>query len=140
MNIWIVCPNLWGARIFAADNPDDSPRFLREFHPKGVQLRHEDFDGDGDLEELNLDPERPDEERVANAFSDQLSHWLELNADLRTYTSLILCAEKHFLDILQSKLGAKSKGLVIATVQEDLYEVNESDLTGYVQDATHGAA
>jgi protein required for attachment to host cells len=140
MNIWIVCPNLWGARIFVADNPDDSPRFMREFHPKGLQLRHEDFDGDGDMSELNLDPEREDEERVASTFSDQLGHWLETGAEHKAFTSLILCAEEHFLAILQSKLGPRTQKLLTGVVKEDLYEVNESDLTGYVQDFTRGAA
>lgn len=139
MNIWIVCPNLWGARIFVSDNPDESPRFLREFHPK-EQLRHEDFDGDDELSELNLDPERDDEERVASGFSAQLAQWLELHAAQNTFTALVICAETHFLDILRSRLSPRTKNLLLGTVREDLYEVNESDLTGYVQDITRGAA
>lgn len=139
MNIWIVCPNLWGARIFVSDNPDENPRFLREFHPQ-EQLRHEDFDGDDELSELNLDPERDDEERVASAFSRQLARWLELHAARGNFTSLVICAEAHFLDILESRLGQKAKDLLLGTVREDLYEVNETDLTGYVKDLTRGAA
>src|SRR5581483_4427063 len=103
-------------RIFVSDNKNENPRFLREFRPK-TQIRHEDFDGDEDLPELDLDPKsREEEERVARSFSHELGHWLEEQARHKAFNSLILCAEEHFLKILENQLGGHCRKALIGKV------------------------
>ena len=135
MMTWILCPNLWGARLFVSDNPDENPRFLREYPRPQTHLRKEDFDEDEDIPELTETPEDHQSlEKVARTYCEQLSHALEHAADHHSYDSLILCAEKHFLEILKKKLGPHTRSRLVGTIEEDLYEVNETDLANYIQD------
>ncbi|MFL5815395.1 MAG: host attachment protein [Bdellovibrionia bacterium] len=141
MNTWILCPNLWGARLFVTDNFDEVPRFLRELPRPKVRLRHEDFDTDDDIPELTVDPKDHDAEvKVAEQYSEQLSHFLEHACEQNQFDRLVLCAEAQLLGILKNKLGSKCRARVIGTIQEDLYEVNETDLADYVKGFKNKAA
>ena len=141
MNTWILCPNLWGARLFSTDNFNETPRFLRELPRPKVQLRHEDFDTDEDIPELTEDPRDHEAEvKVAEQYSTQLRDFLEKANSQNSFDRLIICAEKQFLSILVEKLRDGAKAKLIGTVEEDLYEVNETDLFGYVKDFKNKAA
>ncbi len=141
MNTWILCPNLWGARLFVTDNFDEVPRFLRELPRPKVQLRHEDFDRDEDVPELTEDPKDRDAEiKVAEQFSEELSKFLEHASRQHQFDRLVLCAEKQLLGILKSKLGNSTRGKMLGTIEEDLYEVNETDLADYVKSFKKKAA
>lgn len=141
MNTWILCPNLWGARLFVTDNFDEVPRFLRELPRPKIQLRHEDFDRDEDVPELTEDPKDHDAEvKVAEQYSEQLCQYLEHAYQLHQFDKFILCAEKQLLAILKGKLGAAVRGKMIGAIEEDLYEVNETDLADYIKSFKSKAA
>lgn len=134
MNTWILCPNLWGARLFVTDNFDEVPRFLRELPRPKIQLRHEDFDTDEDVPELTEDPKDHDAEvKLAEQYSEQLCQFLEHAYQQHQFDKLILCAEKQLMAILKGKLGSSIRSKVLGTVEEDLYEVNETDLLDYIK-------
>lgn len=134
VNTWILCPNLWGARLFVTDNFDEIPRFLRELPRPKVRLRHEDFDTDEDVPELTEDPKDHDAEvKVAEQFSEELRQFLEHAYRQNQFDRLIICSEKQLLAILKNKLGTALRGKLIGTIEEDLYEVNETDLAGYIK-------
>lgn len=134
MNVWIICPNLWGARLFVADDFNDLPRFLRELPRPRVQLRNEDFETDDDIPELTVSAESLAEEtRVARQFMGELSLFLEGQCRRSSFDSIVVCAEKQLLGILLGELGSCTRAKVIGTVEEDLYEVNETDLAGYLR-------
>jgi protein required for attachment to host cells len=141
VNTWILCPNLWGARLFSTDNFDEVPRFLRELPRPKTQLRHEDFDTDADIPELTEDPKDHDAEvKVAEQFGTELSRFLENACAQNHFDKLIICAEGQLLTILKAKLGGSTQKRVIGTIEEDLYEVNETDLAGYIKDFKTKAA
>lgn len=134
VNTWILCPNLWGARLFVTDNFDEPPRFLRELPRPKVQLRHEDFDTDVDIPELTADRrDHAAEVKVAQEFAKDLSKFLESACQQNSFDGLILCAESQLMTILKHKLGTGANSRIIGAVEEDLYEVNESDLAGYIK-------
>ena len=142
---WILCPNLWGARLFEYDPMSlesevmgavkDGIKFLREFPRPRIRTRLEDFHDDDDADEISQPVEDPELERhVAEGFMSFLSEELEKAAELGEFNSLIVCAEIHLLTILQRKLGDRVRSLLTGTVALDLYEVNETDLISYVKD------
>ncbi len=143
---WIVCPNLWGARLFEYDtrNPEaeimsgihSGIKLIREFPRPSIRTRLEDFHDDDEVEEIAELIEDPALERkVANEVAAMVSVELERGAGAGEFSGVILCAEPHFLKILSDRLGEKARARVLATVPYDLYEVNETDLINYVIDA-----
>jgi protein required for attachment to host cells len=143
---WILCPNLWGARLFRYSSSEGTGEenlpgthsdiaFMREFPRPKVQTRLEDFHDDDDADEISSPVEDPElERRVADDFMTYVARELEKSAREDLYSELILCAEIHLLKILQGKLGIETSRRVIGAVPQDLYEVNESDLIPYVRD------
>ncbi|OFZ19396.1 MAG: hypothetical protein A2X94_13730 [Bdellovibrionales bacterium GWB1_55_8] len=139
---WIVCPNLWGARLFYYGGPDqtiedrDRVRFLKEFARPKVKTKLEDFRDDDDAADISEPVEDPALElQVAQSFMKYLARELDEAKRTGRYDALILCAEKHLLQIFQEQLQQKAAGkAVIGTIPLDLYEVNETDLTPYVKD------
>jgi protein required for attachment to host cells len=127
--------------LFVTDNFNEVPRFLRELPRPKIRLRHEDFDQDEDIPELTEDPKAHDAEvKVAEQFSEQLCQFLEHSLEQHQFDQLVICAEKQLLGILKSKLGPSTKARLIGVVQEDLYEVNETDLATYIRSLKPKAA
>lgn len=136
MNTWILCANLWGARLFSTDHPDEAPRFVREFPRPKTFLRHEDFDTDEDIPELMENPDdRVAEERVAHRFMGDLACFIEGQCERNSFDQIVLCAEGQLLSILDQKLGPCTLPKVTRRIEEDLYEVNETDLVNYIRAA-----
>lgn len=142
---WILCPNLWGARLFEFDSSSpetdnvggikDGIKFLREFPRPRIRTRLEDFHDDDEAEEISQPVEDPAlERRVAEGFMGYLSEELEKAARKSEFEGLILCAEIHLLTIFQKKLGDQARSRLLGSVALDLYEVNETDLIAYVRD------
>ena len=138
MTTWILCPNLWGARLFHYGSPEqaaDEIRFAREFPRPKIQTKLEDFPSDEEMAEIISPPEDPVVERlVANKYMKFLSRELEKACEKNLFESLILCAAPRPLSILVENLGTATKRRLRGTVDQDLYEANESDLMYYVTD------
>ena len=129
--IWMVCPNLWGARFFEYTGAE-AVRFVREFARPTLQTKREDFQSNDEVDEILEPIEDPEFERqVANTYLEQVSEELERSVD-RYDGGLVLCAEQHLLDIFLGKLGPAARQKLLGTVALDLYEANESDLLSYV--------
>ena len=138
MTTWILCPNLWGARLFrygSANEPSDQLKFIREFPRPKTQTKLEDLPTEDEAPEITPPPESPAKElRVARTFMHLISNELEKACIQGRFDSLILCAESQLLEILNHQLGPQSRKRLIGSVDIDLYEANETDLVSYVRD------
>jgi len=141
MTTWIICPNLWGARLFYYGSPEQIDKkisFIHEFPRPKIQTKLEDFPSDEDMAEMTPPPEDPLLERlVAHKYMQYLAKELEQASTKNIFDSLIICAEPRLLSIFMEHLGPSARKRVSATIDQDLYEVNESDLAQYVEDALH---
>ncbi|MCM2323913.1 MAG: host attachment protein [Oligoflexia bacterium] len=133
--IWVLCPNLRGARLFELDASNDTVKFLRELRRPDVQLREAHFDNDEDLPEVLADSARDQlERRSAESYSAFLARELDAARKDHQFDGLVICAEPRLLDILRKKLTPKVVARVVGTIEQDLYNVNESDLVAYLRD------
>lgn len=137
---WILCLNLRGARLFQTPRPLEAGRsgelaFVKEFKRPDKQLREMDFDSDADLPEVLTDQRRlAVEKEVAQSYSRFLAQELDRELHQKRFDSLILCAEPQLLQIFVTGLPKTLRKRVKGTVEIDLYNVNESDLSNYLQD------
>lgn len=135
MKIWILCPNLRGARLFYADRLADGIRYVQELPRPTRLIRSSDFLGDEDVPEVTEEPrDLAEKTQVAESYSQELSHFLTQALQRQNFEGLIVCAESHLLEILEKKLDSPVRSKLLGTVDLDLYNVNESDLINYVRD------
>lgn len=139
MTTWILCSNLWGARLFrygmVETGPEEVLRFVKDLPPPPKRTKLENFHDDDETDEIETPIEDPElEKRVAREYMSSVCSQLESAGTRGGYDSLVLCAEEHLLAIMRHCLGDFAKSHLIGTVPQDLYEVNESDLLPYVQD------
>jgi hypothetical protein len=133
---WILCANLWGARVFRCGGLDQGPgeiEFLRELERPGIRTALEDFPEPGD--DLAAVPEDLRAERLAAMrFMRYVSIELERECGATRFDHIIVCAEPELMRILREDLLPCTKAKLCGEVGLDLYEVNESDLMNYVKD------
>ncbi len=145
MPVWIICPNLWGARVLrygrarlsrqGYDGGEVTLEFIRELLRPTVHTKLEDFPDEDQIERVYQPVEDPEkEEEVANDYMAFVSRELREAFERDEFESLVLCAEPHLLRILESKLDEELKHRVIGKVPFDHYETNESDLEPYIVD------
>jgi protein required for attachment to host cells len=135
MKIWILCPNLRGARLFSVSDSNHEVVFLRELTRPRRQLREEDFPSDEDVPEATRDPSLYRAEiEVAEEFTRHVSRFLDESLRDGQFERIILCAEPQLLGMLRRSLSIEVEERVLGTVGIDLYSVNETDLASYVKD------
>lgn len=70
------------------------------------------------------------DETILGSVADEL----DLVRSRGNYRFLVLCAEEPLLSRLRGMFSEQVRDCVIGTVDQDLYQVNESDLVNYVRD------
>ena len=144
MATWILCANLWGARLFWYGSLQGEPervRFARELPRPATRTQFEDFRDEDDLADVDSPREWPEvETKAASEYVARLAGQLERDCENGTFSSLVICAEQHLLTIFQNHLGACARKCLTGTVPLDLYEANESDLLPYVREIVGRAA
>jgi hypothetical protein len=111
MKLWIVCANPDGARIFRCERLEDGVRFYREIpHPGNVAAQGE--------------------------FAKYVAEELDLAVGQGEAEKILLAAEPEFLTRIVADLGGAALSALQGVVEQDLYQVNESDLASYVRDYT----
>ncbi|MCM2277669.1 MAG: host attachment protein [Oligoflexia bacterium] len=121
--------------MFQFEDLKDGVSFVRELRRPSIQLRDADFAGDEDLPEVLTDSAQEKLEReIAESYSGQIAQELDEALARGEFEALILCAESRLLGILRDSLSPSVHGRVSGMIDQDLYNINESDLVNYLRD------
>lgn len=132
---WILCVNLRGARLFEYRNAEGRVNFLRELPRPRFQVRDEHFPDPDDQLDLPRDSGMLQlEYAVAKDYSQALARYLAVAAKNNRFSRVVIAAEPQLLRIFRENLPPELRRRVANVIEQDLYDVNTTDLVPYMLD------
>ena len=138
---WILTANRSSASLFESDWPGKSMRRIQDIpHPQG-RKQNRDIDTDKPGRSFDsfgqgrhaMSTEQEPTEHIAQQFAMDLAELLNKGRVTHAYVKLVLMAEPKFLGILRAALDKNTAALVVQTVNKELLNVKEEDLTKYLE-------
>lgn len=106
---WVLCANEAGGKLYQCRNLDDGLKFYRDLSPS----------------------------EASKDFVRYLAEELEVACGSGTDSRLILCANDGFLDSIVRSLSPLAREAIIGLVHEDLYDLSDIEVYGYVRSFIH---
>ena len=109
-------------------------------HPQG-RMQNQDIDTDklGRVFDSfgegrhSTSPKQEPTEHIAQQFALELAEMLNKGRLTNAYDKLVLIAEPKFLGVLRAALDKNTESLVIQTVNKELLDVKEDELSEYLK-------
>lgn len=127
--------------MFESDWPGKSMRRIQDIpHPQG-RMQNQDIDTDklGRVFDSfgegrhSTSPKQEPTEHIAQQFALELAEMLNKGRLTNAYDKLVLIAEPKFLGVLRAALDKNTESLVIQTVNKELLDVKEDELSEYLK-------
>ena len=138
---WILSANRSSASLFESDWPGKSMRRIQDIpHPQGT-MQNQDIDTDKPGRVFDsfgegrhsTSPKQEPTEHIAQQFALELAEMLNKGRLTNAYDKLVLIAEPKFLGVLRAALDKNTESLVIQTVNKELLDVKEDELSEYLK-------
>lgn len=138
---WILSANRSSASLFESDWPGKSMRRIQDIpHPQG-RMQNQDIDTDKPGRVFDsfgegrhsTSPKQEPTEHIAQQFALELAEMLNKGRLTNAYDKLVLIAEPKFLGVLRAALDKNTESLVIQTVNKELLDVKEDELSEYLK-------
>ena len=138
---WILSANRSSASLFESDWPGKSMRRIQDIpHPQG-RMQNKDIDTDKPGRVFDsfgegrhsTSPKQEPTEHIAQQFALDLAEMLNKGRLTNAYDKLVLIAEPKFLGVLRAALDKNTESLVIQTVNKELLDVKEDELSEYLK-------
>ena len=138
---WILSANRSSASLLESDWPGKSMRRIQDIpHPQG-RMQNQDIDTDKPSRVFDsfgegrhsTSPKQEPTEHIAQQFALELAEMLNKGRLTNAYDKLVLISEPKFLGVLRAALDKNTASLVIQTVNKELLDVKEDELSEYLK-------
>ena len=138
---WILSANRSSASLLESDWPGKSMRRIQDIpHPQG-RMQNQDIDTDKPSRVFDsfgegrhsTSPKQEPTEHIAQQFALELAEMLNKGRLTNAYDKLVLISEPKFLGVLRAALDKNTESLVIQTVNKELLDVKEDELSEYLK-------